>query len=467
MHLLLARRAEILPATKFVAKGSLALSPRAAVVTSTDPGRARARTIIASTSQDREDDIVDPAGIILNDYARNPVVLWDHGKAGEGGNTDAQMSIGMSEDEDGKLLVYRSDDFCEAECIFHQGTRLSTQVCRGVMERWIRAASIGFKPIESRPLMGGGKHYKRVILLEWSWAAVGVNADAISRALSIGRIAGEPIDPVLVKSFAPFRHVPKYHRAWEPAARRAVDASLDYRAKAIRQRIEKATQRFLTAAKSVRKSATGLGMAAGPDGGFLGDTMPNTTKKKADPNPNQQAQLQQKAEQPQPLPPGAEFLKAFRAMKSAEAEMLKAAGAVQENPEVKAFIAKAEEALASMDKEHKSCLEKAYPGVSIDDPEQKAEDEIDPPEEHNAEKKSEAEAGKPGGPIDGEVKSEEEEKPGEMKSGDADKEEVKSDDPEEMKAADTGEEEEDEDEEEELLVKSLSDSVYRLTGERI
>lgn len=207
-------------------KDALALSSRGAQLTDVDETLAKASAIITTINQDREDDVVVPDGIDLTAYAQNPVVLWDHGKAE--GYPEAQMPLGMSEAE-GHLCVYVHSDHVAADCYFHQKTKLSAQVCELVMKRWIRAASIGFKPGQATRIHGtNGHRFDTVEMLEWSWAPVGVNADAISRAMSLGRLAGEPMVPCLVKSFTPY----VLPRRFYPAGLKGIGTALE-RAKSI------------------------------------------------------------------------------------------------------------------------------------------------------------------------------------------------------------------------------------------
>lgn len=423
----------------FVAKGALALSTKGAEVQSVDTGRAMATAIITSAKQDREDDIVDPAGIILADYEKNPVVMWDHGQAGEGGSVEAQMPVGLSE-HDERLCVYLHDDYAAADCYFHQKTRLSAQVCAGVMDGWIRGASVSFKPVEGFKIPGTkAHHFKRVNLLEWSWAAVPVNADAVSRAMSLGKIAGSPIEPVLMKSFRPYVIPAKYFRSgWDVIAKsisrpaivardykrgishaRMVAVAAQYKSLASLQRSS-----LLTGANRVCKSL-GMNETTGPDGGMAVQpevkAMDETTT----------SQEQMKA--------GMAYLKALK-------DVMDAGGPLQEHAEV----LKMHEKMCDLHKAH--CM-KAYPELAK---------EFGYAEEKKAEEAEEKSADKPAEEVaksdtDKEVEDREKAEP------EPELDKAVDDEP----ADEIEEDEAEDDEDDELLVKSLSDRLYRMTGERI
>lgn len=198
--------------------------------------------------------------------------------------------------------------------------------------------------------------------------------------------------------------------------------------------------------------ATGLSEASGPDGGML---LKPETKAVA----NESA-----SNSPQQLPPGAEFLKAFKAYLDAGKEMLGEAKVMQEANEVKSFVAKMIEAHDKALAMHEESCGKGYPDSDLGygikakaeaaaKPEEKPEGDLDAlPEKKAGEAKEKPE---------GEIKSEEPE-------GKADKDfdlehadtETKSEDEESTEAkAET--------DEEDKMLKSFSDRLYALTGERI
>src|SRR5580698_7101070 len=62
-----------------------------------DEVRRCATFVISTPTPDRSEDVVSPRGVKLANYARNPVVYYDHGFSG------IQVPIGKCEDEFGNL----------------------------------------------------------------------------------------------------------------------------------------------------------------------------------------------------------------------------------------------------------------------------------------------------------------------------------------------------------------------------
>ena len=141
-------------------------------------------SIISTGAKDRDNEIVDPNGAILDDYRKNPIVLFGHnhwdlpiGKnewiKQDGGNLIAKtIYAGHAEAE--KVYQYRKDGFPLAE-------------------------SIGFIPLEwidygetERAANGGVRRkYTKWVLLEYSDVPVPANPEAISLAVSKGLLEKE------------------------------------------------------------------------------------------------------------------------------------------------------------------------------------------------------------------------------------------------------------------------------------
>jgi hypothetical protein len=67
--------------------------------TSIDEHARSATFVISTPTPDRSEDVVNPNGVILENYVRNPVVLFDHGFSG------ITVPIGKSEDPTGTCTV--------------------------------------------------------------------------------------------------------------------------------------------------------------------------------------------------------------------------------------------------------------------------------------------------------------------------------------------------------------------------
>ena len=106
-----------------------------------DESRMIASAVISTINEDHDQDIVEPSGVILDEYAKNPVVLWEHG------HRSIDHPIGKSV-IDGQLAVHVFDDRIEADCQFSQRSKTSEQIFALVAEGIIRAASVRIVPIE-------------------------------------------------------------------------------------------------------------------------------------------------------------------------------------------------------------------------------------------------------------------------------------------------------------------------------
>ncbi len=144
--------------------------------------------IVATTGViDRQGDIVDPLGVQLDNYKPNNVVLAGHDPSQPIGNAWPSIVNGRLEATVRFApagVSAKADEFC--------GLYKS-----GVM----KAVSIGFQPIESEPLAGGGRRFTKWELLEISLVAVPANSEALviargygGRGKSAGAIGDNGID---------------------------------------------------------------------------------------------------------------------------------------------------------------------------------------------------------------------------------------------------------------------------------
>jgi HK97 family phage prohead protease len=135
------------------------------------------RVIASSGVLDREGDIVVPAGCDLSDYRLNPIVLADH---------DPRQPIGNA-------VVTLASDRLEATITFApEGISEKADTYCGLMKSGIlRSVSIGFMPIDAKPMTEGrGRVYTKWKLLELSVVSVPANPDAIviGRSRKGGRV---------------------------------------------------------------------------------------------------------------------------------------------------------------------------------------------------------------------------------------------------------------------------------------
>ena len=159
-----------------------------------------ARAVISTATIDRVGDVLIPQGCQLSNFAKNPVVLWAHGLEGIG------CPIATSRDPNGDLSVTISDTDVQATAWFSQSSLEAAQIFELIDEGIVRATSVRETPIKSH-IRRDLEHGDVVVveewdLEEWSWCAVGVNPDAVAKALDRNRLGGHPISPSILKSLS-------------------------------------------------------------------------------------------------------------------------------------------------------------------------------------------------------------------------------------------------------------------------
>lgn len=133
-------------------------------VASTRSAGPDTRTFTISTrDEDREGDILDVEGVVLDAYRKNPVVLWAH-------KYDT-LPVGRS-----RRIDIRGDRL-EADVQFAP-TEFAQEIKTLVDAGYIRAASVGFLPLQSEPLKRG-RRFTKWELLEWSLVPVPSNPEAL------------------------------------------------------------------------------------------------------------------------------------------------------------------------------------------------------------------------------------------------------------------------------------------------
>jgi len=121
---------------------------------------------ISTNIPDRDEDILEPQGVMLENYRKNSVVLFAHDYS--------SLPVGKSVSE----KIYT--DYIESEVEF--APTAFAQDCKKLCEGgFLKAASVGFIGLESEPIDGSkyGKRYKKWELLEWSIVPVPSNAASL------------------------------------------------------------------------------------------------------------------------------------------------------------------------------------------------------------------------------------------------------------------------------------------------
>ena len=130
--------------------------------------------VMSDESIDRVGDVIRAGGWDLADFQKNPVALWghDHGKP-----------IGVWENVRvaGKKLIGKLK-------LAKEGTSAEIDTIRSLVEqRILKAVSVGFQPLEAKPLeKSSGYEYTKQRLHECSLVAVPANANALAIAKSFG-----------------------------------------------------------------------------------------------------------------------------------------------------------------------------------------------------------------------------------------------------------------------------------------
>lgn len=138
--------------------------------------------VVTTSALDRAGDRVIPGGADLTAFKRCPVLLWSH-------NHDL-LPIGsvtaISTEPTGIRTSWRWND----------GDELGARVKQGWEGGFIRGASIGFLPTETRPNSSGGQDYTRWQLIEVSLCCVPCNPEAVRhlKALGLWRAEDETVD---------------------------------------------------------------------------------------------------------------------------------------------------------------------------------------------------------------------------------------------------------------------------------
>ena len=135
-----------------------------------DGGRYRV-TIAANESARTQPDL-DLGGLSTDGYSRNPVVMWAHDAVGRSpsGGLPIGRTVELDRGPGGRIV---------AEFEFLEGDPFAQRVRNAWDQGFLRAASISWLPLESRPVEGGRLRDTRSELLEWSIVAVPADPDAL------------------------------------------------------------------------------------------------------------------------------------------------------------------------------------------------------------------------------------------------------------------------------------------------
>lgn len=152
-------------------------------------GEAGGRIMISTAGADRDRDRVMPHGAVIDNYLKNPVVMWGHSYYSPADVIGRTVSLeatdaGIVADFELRPAANDQDPQNIVRLLWDGG--------------WIRTASIGFRPIEHQPNEFGGHDITAWELLEWSLVPIPANADALrlaAKALGATEPGGEGYAP--------------------------------------------------------------------------------------------------------------------------------------------------------------------------------------------------------------------------------------------------------------------------------
>jgi HK97 family phage prohead protease len=116
-------------------------------------------------------DIIRQDGWDLKAYRNNPVVLFGH---------DHAQPIGRAHN----VRIDKGNLAADFEFAPEEVNPFAAQVGRMVEAGFLKAVSVGFRPLEAKPMKSGGLEFTKSELLEISVVSVPANAEALSFAKS-------------------------------------------------------------------------------------------------------------------------------------------------------------------------------------------------------------------------------------------------------------------------------------------
>jgi hypothetical protein len=189
---------------------------QAASVKAKDPSKMSATFAVVTRGKapNRHGNMVQIAegpngrGMTIDDWAANPVVLFDHGMG-------LSMPIGTAM-RDGELYWRASKNQAISTVFFSQSLPEAAAIYALIDEGILRAASVQFIPTKAmrlalkndklpdgvQSLDYAGYDFVESQLLEWSVVAIPADPGALKKSLDVGKVAGQRIGPGLKVALA-------------------------------------------------------------------------------------------------------------------------------------------------------------------------------------------------------------------------------------------------------------------------
>ncbi len=180
------------------------------------------RTLVAWAStgvRDRDNEVIDPAGWVLDEYLKNPVVQWAHDYR----SPPIAKALWVKKTTQGgkKGLLFKAR--------FQAVTQAGEEIWQLYRDGFLNAFSVGFRSLEGEevdPEQNDGVRYihRKVELLEVSAVPVPANPDALVAAVEAGQFKSAVVlkalgleDAKTVVPYSPTTPAPE-GRAWDAAA---------------------------------------------------------------------------------------------------------------------------------------------------------------------------------------------------------------------------------------------------------
>jgi hypothetical protein len=146
--------------------------------TRAEDGRSVTSFLASTGGEARDGHVVEQAGWDLEDYRRNPVILWAH---------DGSLPpIGRA------IRAEVGPDGLEIDVEWDEGSEMGATVARQYREGFLHAVSVGWMPLQATPRSrlpadhpaagSSGLYFERQTLLELSAVPVGADPMALARA---------------------------------------------------------------------------------------------------------------------------------------------------------------------------------------------------------------------------------------------------------------------------------------------
>ena len=132
----------------------------------------RYRVTIAANEKVRKPPDLDLAGLSIENYAKNPVVMWAHDAVGRSpsGGLPIGRTLELNKTREGMLV---------ADFEFLADDQFAQRVKNAWDKGFLQAASISWLPLESAPGEAGRGRDTLAELLEWSIVSVPADPDAL------------------------------------------------------------------------------------------------------------------------------------------------------------------------------------------------------------------------------------------------------------------------------------------------